>query len=126
MLRAGPDKWMKAGVEVTDGALHTAIVVTHGNSDWSMAPLPGRYGEVTVRVSPLNDGYVARVRGDDGPWRTMRVAPFFGDVPVTAGPMTCAPSRAGLIVSFTSWRHTPPDAALHEPPALTRLPWEHK
>ena len=39
MLWAGPDNWLKTGIEYTDGAMHVSTVVTRdGYSDWSQQP----------------------------------------------------------------------------------------
>jgi len=35
MLRAGPELWVKAGVELSDGELLASAVVTRGASDWA-------------------------------------------------------------------------------------------
>lgn len=43
----------------------------------------------------------------------MRVLPLAADAEVQAGPMLCAPTRAGLVVRFTGWRTGPADGALH-------------
>jgi len=115
-VRAGPDRWIKAGVEISDGMPHAAVVVTSGASDWSMAPVPAWRGTVTVRFSRLGDAAVLRARTDEEGWRTIRVAPSFGDLPLQAGPMLCAPTRAGLEVTFRSWRHAPADTELHRDP----------
>jgi uncharacterized protein len=48
----------------------------------------------------------------------LRVAPFPYADGRQAGPFACAPKRAGLQVTFTGWRHTPPDADLHRDPPL--------
>src|SRR5690606_18088899 len=43
-LRVSDTEWVKAGVEVSDGAPQVGAVVTHGYSDWSVAPVPGWAG----------------------------------------------------------------------------------
>ena len=40
LVRAGPRHWVKAGVEVVDGAPQLGAVVTHEVSDWSACPVP--------------------------------------------------------------------------------------
>jgi regulation of enolase protein 1 (concanavalin A-like superfamily) len=86
MLRAGPDRWIKAGVEITDGVAHIGSVVTHQSSDWSLSPVPDWLGgTVTVRASQKNDSVVIRARREEQPWRTIRVAPLFGDQPPWRG-----------------------------------------
>ena len=114
ILRADAETWLKAGVEVSDGALQVGAVVTVGRSDWSVAPVPEWAGrQVTVRASRTGDAVTVRARVDDEPFRLVRVAPFPVGVPVGAGPYCCAPTRAGLVVRFRQWRTGPADTALH-------------
>ncbi len=55
-LRAADDRWVKAGVEYSDGTLQLGAVVTHGRSDWSVAPVPDWAGQrLVVRVSWVGD-----------------------------------------------------------------------
>jgi regulation of enolase protein 1 (concanavalin A-like superfamily) len=120
LLQVAPDRWIKAGLELNDGVPHVGAVVTDGRSDWSLAPVPDWAGElVTIRASRAPDAVVLRARAAGGPWRTLRVAPF-AELPATAwaGPMVCAPTRAGLEIRFTDWSWVDPDTDLHaDPPA---------
>ena len=119
MLHAGADRWIKAGIEVSDGVPHLGAVVTDRVSDWSLAPVPEWAGRtVTIRASRSGvegDAVTIRARAGDGAWRTVRVAPFAADA-ATAGPFVCAPMRAGLRVRFTRWAFVAPDIDLHEDP----------
>jgi uncharacterized protein len=116
LLWTGSDQWIKAGVEVSDGIPHLGAVVTNGQSDWSLAPVPDWRGTATLRISELSAAVIIRARTDDIGWRTIRVAPMPLGQSLLAGPMLCAPTRAGLQVTFRSWRTTPPDADLHADP----------
>lgn len=114
LVRSSAEHWVKAGVERSDGELQLGAVVTRGVSDWSVAPVPDWAGRtVTVRASRSGDALTVRARVDDEPWRLVRVAPLPPGA-LTAGPMCCAPTRAGLTVRFTAWRLVPADAALHD------------
>ena len=115
LVRLDESTWVKAGVEVSDGAPQLAVVVTRGQSDWSMAPVPDWQGrEVSIRASWSGGALTLRARPDASTaWRMMRLAPFAESVSVTAGPYCCAPERAGLTVRFTGWRSADADAALH-------------
>jgi len=114
LVRASEDTWIKAGVEVSDGLPQVGAVVTHGKSDWSVAPVLGWSGRVvTIRVSRFGDALVVRAHAQGEPWRLVRVAPSDPDAPLEAGPYCCAPTRAGLVVRFLGWRTTAADAALH-------------
>lgn len=112
-LKVDEENWIKAGVERSDGTESLGAVVTRGESDWSLAPVPEWVGRVaTIRASLSNDAVTIRARVDDGPWLLVRVAPL-PSASVSAGPFCCAPSRAGLTVQFLSWRVTDADGALH-------------
>jgi regulation of enolase protein 1 (concanavalin A-like superfamily) len=119
MLYVGDEQWVKAGIEVNDDVLHVGAVVTNRVSDWSLAPVPDWAGQVvTVRASRSGvdgDAVTLRARAGEGEWRTIRVAPFDADA-ATAGPLACAPMRAGLEVRFTRWAFVPADVDLHEDP----------
>ena len=113
-VRASETTWAKAGVEISDGVAQVGAVVTHGASDWSVAPVPDWIGsEVTVRVSRGDDALTIRAKGAGDSWRLVRVAPWQVDAPTSAGPYCCAPTRSGLQVRFTRWVTGEADAALH-------------
>jgi regulation of enolase protein 1 (concanavalin A-like superfamily) len=114
LVRVDASTWIKAGVELSDGAPQLGAVVTHGTSDWSLAPVPEWAGrEVTVRVSRSGDAVTVRARCADGPWRTVRLAWLDPAAEATAGPFCCSPQRAGLRVRFTRLAAGPADASLH-------------
>ena len=115
MVRVDPGTWIKAGIEMTDGVPHLGAVVTHGRSDWSLAPVPDWDGHVvTVRASREGDAVTIRARRDGDPWRLVRLAPLDPEAPATAGPFCCSPQRDGLQVRFTRFTTGPADRALHE------------
>lgn len=114
LLRESATEWIKAGVEVSDGAPQVGAVVTHGTSDWSVAPVPDWVGrEVSIRASRSGDAVTirARVQGED--WRLVRVAHLDPGAHVGAGLYCAAPTRAGLAVTFTDYRTGEPDTSLH-------------
>jgi regulation of enolase protein 1 (concanavalin A-like superfamily) len=114
LVRVSPQTWIKAGVEFSDGELQLGAVVTHGASDWSLAPVPDWAGrDVTVRVSRSGDAVTVRARCADQPWRTVRLAHLDPAAEATAGLYCCAPSRAGLRVRFTRLSTGPADTSLH-------------
>src|SRR5215218_4421943 len=94
VLRAGAETWLKAGVEFSDGVPQLGAVVTLGRSNWSVAPVPEWAGRrVTVRASRDGDAVTIRARGDDEPFRLVRLAPFPPGATVLAGPYCAAPTR---------------------------------
>lgn len=115
LVHADPEHWLKAGVEVADGAPQLSAVVTHEVSDWSVRPVPAWMGGlVTVRVSRSGDALSVRARLDDSDWELVRLAPWPPGLAAEAGPYCCAPSRVGLRVRFTAWRVGRADERLHE------------
>ena len=112
LIRADAENWIKAGVEFADGQPQVGAVVTRGHSDWSVAPVPEWLGtRVTIRASWADDAITLRARAGLGDWRLVRLIPW--ELPSTAGPMICAPTRAGLEVRFHVWRVVEPDDTLH-------------
>lgn len=113
LVRADAEHWVKAGVEHADGAAQLGAVVTDVVSDWSTGEVPWVGRLVTVRASRAGDALTVRARVDDEPWRLVRLAPIDPALPWSAGPLVCAPSRAGLTVRVTRWVVGDADAALH-------------
>ena len=112
-ITSGSENWIKAGVEYCDGFPQVGAVVTQVNSDWSVAPVPEWMNqEVTIRVSRSGDAVTVRA-GINGDLRLVRVAPLDPSRTWSAGPMFCAPTRAGLTVTFTKWTEGPADSELH-------------
>ncbi len=113
-MRVSDEEWIKAGVEFADGALQLGAVVTHGFSDWSVAPVADWAGtRITVRVSRSGDALTIRARSGEEPFRLVRVAHLDPAATAAGGPLVCAPTRAGLVVRFASWTRTPADPSLH-------------
>ena len=114
LVRADESTWIKAGVEISDGVAQVGAVVTHGVSDWSVAPVPTWINSVvTVRVSRGDDAVTVRAKGAEDGWRLVRVAPWPVDADTSAGPYCCAPTRSGLQVRFTGWTSGAADSELH-------------
>ena len=111
---AGPELWIKSGVEFADGHPMLGAVVTNPTSDWSTAPVDDWAGKrVRIRVSRAGDAITVRAGLDAGPMQLVRLAPFPKDADAQAGPYACAPTRAGLTVRFHEWTHGPADTSLH-------------
>ncbi|MBY8877853.1 DUF1349 domain-containing protein [Streptomyces sp. PLK6-54] len=114
LVRADAENWIKAGIERSDGAPQLGAVVTHGTSDWSLAPVPEWTGrEVTVRVSRAGDAVTVRARCGGEPWRMVRLAWLDPAADAHAGPFCCSPLHDGLRVRFTRLATGPADASLH-------------
>ncbi len=117
MIREGEERWIKAGIEMTDGVANLGAVVTNEVSDWSVRPVPNwATSEVTVRASRAHDSVTLRARRNNEPWELIRLCPFgpFDDAAkVTAGPYLCAPSRDGFTVRFLRFDRGDADPGLH-------------
>ena len=53
-VRLDSEHWIKAGIEVVDGAPRLSCVVTNGHSDWSTQPWPE--AAATIRISQCGNG----------------------------------------------------------------------
>lgn len=106
MLWAGPDTWVKTGVEWVNGQAYLACVVTRGASDWSQQPIALAPGGLHLRLHRFKDAiWVQYLQGDD--WKLVRLAAFPPEAQAVVGPMACSPSRAGLVVTFHDFRLMP-------------------
>ena len=113
LIRSDQENWIKAAVEFSDGYPQLGAVVTRGESDWSTGRVSEWIGkEVTIRVSRTGDALTVRAKADED-FRLVRVAPLDPDRSWKAGPMLCAPSRAGFIATLTSWKSGLADSNLH-------------
>lgn len=103
MVRVDERRWIKAGVEFSDGALLLSTVLTDERSDWatSLAPaLPaGLWLRVTVTAGVIRVQYSA----DGVVWPLLRLAPFPIASRYLVGPMCCTPERAGLTAVFSAF-----------------------
>lgn len=108
MLRVDPERWIKLGVEHSDGVTNFSVVVTRGASDWSVIPVPEVSGLQQVRLTRLTDAIVAHYQRPDGGWQLLRLADFPAPVTVQLGPMACSPQRTGFEARFTGLSLGPP------------------
>ncbi|WP_371229203.1 DUF1349 domain-containing protein [Roseovarius sp. 2305UL8-3] len=100
MLRIDEKNWVKCGIEHSDGMTNFSIVVTRGNSDWSVIGQPLISGPQTVRMTVANGAIIAHFLTPDGTWRLMRVADFAMTSAARIGPMACSPERSGFKARF--------------------------
>lgn len=108
MLRAGPEHWVKAGVEMTDGIRQLSVVVTNGRSDWSQMPMPGLGAALGLRLTRQGDAIRVQYRDSAGHWVPVRLAYFPPGLAVDIGPMCCSPRGPGFAVRFDSFSLGPP------------------
>jgi uncharacterized protein len=108
MVRIDARRWVKAGIEFSDGHAMLSSVLTNDQSDWSTAPYARDAGDFWLRATVSNGVLRLQVSSDGKLWPLMRLAPFPQASSYLVGPMACTPERAGLEVSFSAFRLTPP------------------
>lgn len=108
MVRVDAERWVKAGIEFSDGRAMLSSVLTNGRSDWATAPYEHDAGDFWMRVT-VADGVLRLQASADGKvWPLVRLAPFTIAQSYWVGPMACTPERAGLPVTFTRFSLKPP------------------
>ncbi|MCB9993353.1 MAG: DUF1349 domain-containing protein [Hyphomicrobiaceae bacterium] len=115
MLRTGPEKWIKAGIEFTDGLMHLSTVVTNPVSDWSVVPLHHHSPAEAVHLRITRHDDVVRVQYHlgDGAWQMARLCPFTA-ADAEVGPTASSPQRAGFEANFFNFHvGAPIDRNLH-------------
>jgi regulation of enolase protein 1 (concanavalin A-like superfamily) len=108
MVRADERNWLKAGLEVTSGAVQVSTVYTRDFSDVSMAPVADGPGEIGLRVSRFGEALAVHCRRGDGPWQLLRLGHLELPETVAVGVMCCSPERAGLEATFRGFTIGPP------------------
>lgn len=114
MVRIDETKWVKAGVEFTDGQAFLSTVVTDGKSDWSVAR-PIHAEDFFVRVTLMQGVMRIQASTDGLTWPLLRLAPFSGAKTYLVGPTACSPQGSGLQVQFSEFSVAPArNADLHD------------
>ena len=110
MIRADERRWMKCGIEYTDGAMHFSTVVTNGNSDWSAFRIDHAFARMSTRVTRNGDALFIQYRTDVmTEWRMARLAWFDPSIEqLMVGPAFCSPQRAGFEATLHSFTLTDP------------------
>jgi regulation of enolase protein 1 (concanavalin A-like superfamily) len=108
MVRIDAHRWVKAGIEFSDGRAMLASVLTHGRSDWATAPYERDAGDFRMRVTVANGVLRLQVSADGKFWPLIRLAPFPEATSYLVGPMACTPERDGLPVTFSDFCLKPP------------------
>lgn len=115
MVRIDETRWMKTGVEFTDGHLFLSTVVTDGRSDWSVTRPDGDPSDLRLRVTVRGGALRVQASTDGKTWPLLRLAPFPAAAAYQVGPMACTPERGGLEVAFSDVRILPPtERDLHD------------
>jgi regulation of enolase protein 1 (concanavalin A-like superfamily) len=108
MVRLDERRWVKAGIELSDGRAMLSSVLTDGRSDWATGPYEGDARDFRMRATVANGVLRLQVSADGKVWPLARLAPFPVAELYRVGPMCCTPERAGLRVRFSDFRLGPP------------------
>lgn len=115
MVRVDERRWVKAGIELSDGRAMLSSVLTDGRSDWATAPYGGDPRDFWMRATVAHGVLRLQVSADGRIWPLVRLAPFPQSTNYLVGPMCCTPEREGLTVQFSDWQLGPPLAKdLHD------------
>ncbi|KAA2213449.1 DUF1349 domain-containing protein [Teichococcus oryzae] len=108
MLRLGHDRWIKAGLEWSDGVAMLGSVLTLDRSDWATGPFAGDPGDFWLRVTVARGVLRLQASADGRHWPLVRLCPFPQAERYQVGPMCCTPERAGLRVLFSDFALSAP------------------
>lgn len=115
MVRVDERRWVKAGIELSDGRAMLSSVLTDGKSDWSTGPYEHDARDFWMRVTVAKGVLRLQVSADGKVWPLVRLAPFPVASSYQVGPMACTPERSGLHVRFSDLSITAPlGKALHD------------
>lgn len=103
MVRIDENRWVKTGVEFTDGQLFLSTVITDGKSDWSVSQPFKELEDFYIRVTMANGSLRIQASCDGTFWPLLRLAPFPIAATYQVGPTACTPERSGLVVRFTEF-----------------------
>lgn len=114
MLRLDETRWVKAGVEYTDGQAFFSTVITNDRSDWSIVALPFAADRLRLRLTRHADAIRVQVQRPDGSWLMTRLG-YLDAGPAQVGIMACSPERAGFTATFQDYACGPAiDRTLHD------------
>lgn len=107
MVRLDERRWVKTGIEFSDGYGLLGSVLTDEASDWATGRFDGDPSDFWIRVT-VQSGVLRIQASDDGKtWPLVRLCPFPKADRYLVGPMCCTPERAGLEVRFGEWHLGP-------------------
>ena len=107
MVRIDEKRWVKTGVEFTDGQAFLSTVVTDGKSDWSVSQPFKELEDFYIRVTLSNGAMRIQASRDGSIWPLLRLAPFPVADTYQVGPTACTPERSGLVVRFSEFTINP-------------------
>lgn len=103
MVRIDENRWVKTGVEFTDGERFLSTVITDGKSDWSVSKPFRQLEDFYIRITLSNGAMRIQASSDGTVWPLLRLAPFPVVSRYLVGLTACTPERAGLEVCFSEF-----------------------
>lgn len=103
MVRAGPDIWMKSGVEWLGGVAHAATVFTRDWSDGSSERLIGWKGPIRLRVTRRGPVLTCGYAKPGEAFFDSRLGHLPMGESVQLGLTACAPFGQGFEARFSDW-----------------------
>nr|WP_325263343.1 DUF1349 domain-containing protein [uncultured Rhizobium sp.] len=104
MVRLDERRWVKTGIEFSDGYGLLGSVLTDDASDWATGRYDGDPSDFWIRVTVQSGVLRIQASGDGKTWPLVRLCPFPKADHYFVGPMCCTPERAGLEVRFSEWQ----------------------
>lgn len=108
MVRLDAGRWVKAGIELSDGRAMLSSVLTDGRSDWAAGPYEKDARDFWMRATVADGVLRLQVSADGQTWPLVRLAPFPVASSYQVGPTACTPERSGLAIRFSDLRITGP------------------
>lgn len=108
MVRVDDSRWVKAGLELSDGRAMLSSVLTDGRSDWATSPYHSDPSDFWMRATVEHGVLRLQISSDGATWPLMRLCPFPTADRYLVGPMACTPEREGLRVRFSDWSLSSP------------------
>lgn len=108
MVRVDEHRWVKSGIELSDGRAMLSSVLTDGKSDWATGPYEHDPRDFWMRATVAKGVLRLQVSSDAKTWPLVRLAPFPIASSYQVGPMACTPERDGLHVRFSDLAITAP------------------
>ncbi len=104
MVRASPDSWLKAGLELVDGVVHFTLVETAGQSRMSLRETPPGTRNVDLRIVSRSRAVrvLYRVPGMDR-YDVGGLVVLPGSNCLNVGMMCASPKGPGFVSQFSNW-----------------------
>jgi len=109
MVRSDDQRWLKTGLEYSDGAVQMSTVLTRDFSDWSASPVTPKSAAAGVRIRLTRHDDALRVQRQEvnGGWTLVRLGYLSLAKTCQVGLMCCSPEREGFNAIFSNFNIMP-------------------